>query len=240
MESFMLIWIIFFLAFFIESIFWFGWLLLSFAMIWFVWINISMKELVYLGWYLAMIASIFVIITDYKSFSFEKLLKIFMYWIWWTILWTFLFDYLSSTFLLKFFAIFLFLISFKNIFLEKILNFWETINKVLLFIWGLIQWLFWTWAPFIVLAMKNSFTSKSELRSTMAVFFIVFNIIRWIQLYLQWNFNLEIIKSYYLLWLVVILAIISWYFLHLKFPDKYFKLWINILLLFASIVLFFK
>lgn len=144
MELYLIIWV-FFTAFFIESVFWFGWLLLSFALLSLFWVFADMKEMVYLGWYVAMIASIVISITDFKSFSPKKLKHIIVWALGWAIMWTLLFNYLRSDILLKVLAVFIFVVSLKNIFFDKLgIKINEAFKKWILILAGFIQGLFGT------------------------------------------------------------------------------------------------
>ncbi len=236
MELAYIIGLIFFIAFFIESIFGFGGLVLSFAMLGFF---IDIKQAVYLWLYVAVIGSIFIIVSDYKKFSTKRFIEMFSVALIWVLVGTFFFDYLSSDILLKIFATFLFIFSLKNLFFNSdIKN--KILKRIVLFFGGILQGVFWTGWPFTVMAMKDSFKNKSELRTTMALFFIVFNIIRAIQLYLQGSFQYQIIIDYSWLAIILLLAVTLGHKVHIKISDKVFNLGINYILLASSILLFLK
>ena len=97
----------------------------------------DIKELIYLGLYTAICASIFVIFTDYKSISFSYLKKIFPACTYLEqILWVFLFYVFIHEFVLvKIFAIFLLIFSWR-IYNVWILWIWKNnlIKKIILFL----------------------------------------------------------------------------------------------------------
>ncbi|MCH2189270.1 sulfite exporter TauE/SafE family protein [Candidatus Gracilibacteria bacterium] len=237
MDIVYIIMMIFFIAFFIESIFGFGGLVISFALLGFF---IDIKHAVYLGLYIGIIGSIFILISDYKSLSLQRFREMFVLAFIGVIIGTFIFDFFSSDILLKIFSIFLCVFAVKNLFFPNLNPTTLLFKNSLLFSGGLLQGIFGTGGPFSVLAMKNSFKNKSELRTTMALFFIFFNIVRGIQLWIQGNFEYQIIIDYYWLAFVLLGAIILGYQVHVKISERFFHLGINYILLISSILLFFK
>lgn len=237
MELGIIIALIFFTAFLIESVFGFGGLIISFTMLSFL---IDTKDMIFLGLYVGTIASAFVIITDHKSFSKKVFLKIFPIALTGTILGVLLFSFLSDIILLKIFALFLFVFSIKSLFFDKNKKPNILLQKTFLFFGGFLQGLFGTGGPFTVIAIRDKFSNKSELRTTMAFFFITFNIIRVIQLTLQNSSDYTYIASYWWLAFVLIFAITIGYKIHLKVNEHYYKIGINVLILLASIILFFR
>ena len=234
MELFIIIALVFFFAFIIESIFGFGGLVISFTILSFF---LDTRDMIFLGLYVGVVASVFVVITDYKSFSKKTFLFMFPIALVGTIIGVFLFDYLSNFLLLKFFAIFLFIFSIKSLFFDNLKFSNKFSQKIMLFFGGLLQGIFGT---FTVMAVKDKFSNKSELRTTMALFFIIFNLIRVIQLSIQGSFDYVLIVSYWWLCIVLLFAVLIGYRIHVKFNEKYFKLGINILILIASIILMIK
>ncbi len=237
MNELYLVPLVFFVAYFIESIFGFGGLIISFTILSFF---VDTKNMIFLGLYVATCASTFVVISDRKSFSKEAFSKIFVIAFIGTIIGLVLFNYFTSLILLKIFAVFLLFFSIKSLFYESLSLKSKILQKLFLFAGGILQGLFGTGGPFTVLAAKDWFKSKSQLRTTMAVFFIVFNIIRAIQLTTFGTFNYSIIQMYWWVIFPLALAIFLGYRIHLKINEAYFKIGINWLLLFAGIVLLFK
>ncbi|GAF94873.1 unnamed protein product, partial [marine sediment metagenome] len=211
-----------------------GGLVISFTVLSFL---LETKDMIFLGLYVATIASTFVIITDHKSFS--KKMFVFMFPIAFvgTILGVLLFSYLSNIILLKVFALFLLIFSLKSLFFDKVDIKNLFFQRIFLFFGGLLQGLFGTGGPFTVMAIKDKFSNKSQLRTTMASFFIVFNLVRVVQLTIQGSFDADYILSYWWLVFVLFVSIYTGYKIHLKINEHYFKLGINTLILFASIVL---
>jgi len=237
MELVLIIALVFFIAFLIESIFGFGGLIISFTILSFL---METKDMIFLGLYVGIIASTFVIITDYKSFSKKIFFVMFPIALVGTILGVLLFSSLPNIILLKIFAIFLLVFALKSLFFEKVAIENILFQRTFLFFGGLLQGLFGTGGPFTIMAIKNKFSHKSELRTTMAVFFLVFNIVRAIQLTIQNAFDYSSILSYWWLVFVLLVSVGIGYKIHLKFNEHYFKIGINVLILFASVVLLFR
>ncbi len=222
--------------FFLESIFWLAWTIISF---WILWFFVDIKTLIFLWVFAWMIASIFILISDYKSFSKEHFFKMILPALPWCLLWAFLVDRLSSMLLLKIFSLFLIFYSLNSLFWKNI-NFNNITKNILLFFSWILWWLFWTWWPFAVMAMSNDFKYKSQLRSTFAVFFILYNIVRGLQYQIQWTFDFIEIKEYWIVFIPMILAIFLWHKIHIRISENNFKKWIWILLFIAWISFLFK
>jgi len=237
MELFIVIAIVFFLAFFAESILGFGGLIISFTILSFF---IDTKDMIFLGLYAATIASIFVVITDYKSFSRKVFLQMFPIALIGTVIGVFLFSSSSNLILLKVFAVFLILVALKSIFFDTITFKSSMLQKSILFIGGVLQGMYGTGGPFSVVAIKDRFRHKSELRTTMAVFFIVFNSIRAIQLTIQNSFDFSIISQFWWLLFPIAVAIFIGYKVHVNVPENSFKKIVNWVILVAAIVLLLK
>ena len=237
MDISLIVAIVFFIWFLIVSIFGFWGLILSFTILSFF---MDTKEMIFVGLYASTIAQFFVVCTDPKSFSKTEFLSIFPTALIATIIGVFIFTFFSSILLLKIFAVFLMILSIKSLFFDTIKATNKYIKHILLFIGGILQGIFGTWQPFAVMAMKNSFKNKSELRTTMSAFLVIFNIIRSIQLGIQGNFEYEPILQYWWLPLILLAAVIIGHRIHVKCSEYYFKLGIDILILFCSIVLLLK
>ena len=235
-EAAILIAIVFFCTYFIESVFWFGGLVLGFAILW---LFLDIESFVYLSLYVPVLASIFVICTDYRSVSwvlFRKMLPIVLVWV---IAWVFLFTRLSGEHLLKVFAVFLLVLSLQGLLAPKIKLQGMFSKAALLVSWG-VQGMFGTGWPFAVAALRDRSADKSELRATMAIFFVFFNLVRAVQLYIQDELYLDRIIPYWWLIIVLLVAIFGWYQVHIRFSDRWFRVGIHILLLIAGLILLIR
>ena len=226
-----------FIGFFIESIVGFGGLLVSFSILSFF---IEVKSLLPITAYIGICASSLILITDRKSISWSILIrKIAPFAFIGTIIGVFLIPYLNNAILLKTFSIFLIIVSFKSLFLAKT-NLLHYLQKPLLVIGGVMQGIYGIGGPFTILATQKSFSSKSKLRSTMAVYFIFFNIVRIIQFSLTGTYNFsQIFASWHLIFPLA-LSIFLGYKIHKKIPEAFFKNIINVFLLLIAITLILK
>lgn len=234
MELVIIIFLAFFIAYVIESIFGFGGLVISITILSFF---MDIKELIYIGMFIGIIASLSVLLTDNKSFSKKVFIYLFPLAFLGTVIGVFLLSSLSNQIVLKVFGVFLFAFAIKSLFFENMNIKDKLFQNMFIFIGEITQGIFGTGGPFTVMGIKDKFKSKSELRTTMAVFFILFNIIRIIQLWIQDSLNYYPILNYWWISIAVILGILIGYIPHLKISEKYFKKGINVLLLFASIII---
>lgn len=219
------------LGFFVESIIGFGGGLIAYAILGFF---INVKEIVLVGLYIGTCSSAYIAICDYKSFDKKNFFPKLPLCIIGTIIGTFIFSKLNPQNLaigLGFLLIFLAskIIFFDNIKLPKIFQ-----NKLLL-IGGISHGLFGMGGPFIANALKDEFKNKSTMRATLAVFFVFFNIIRFIQLQAQNQLDWHLIKNIWWAIIPAFIAIKIGYSFHLKLTEKLFKQSIAIITLFSGI-----
>jgi uncharacterized membrane protein YfcA len=227
----------FFIAFFCESAIGFGGLMISFSLLSFF---LDIKDLIPITVYVGIVASSFILFTDRKSIEWELLIKkIAPFAFIGTIIGVMIIDKLDSAVLLKVFSIFIIVVSVKSLLLSKS-RFYKYIKIPTLICGGLMQGIYGIGGPFTILAMQNDFTSKSHLRSTLAVYFIFFNIIRMIQFKITGIYGFRDVFAMW--WLIVPLgiAIFLGYKLHVRIPETLFKKIINILLLLAGISFLLK
>lgn len=234
MEFIIIIALIFLFSYFIESVFGFGGTIIALTMLSFL---IDAKNMVYLGIYAAIIANIVIILTDRKSFSKKVFISMFPISIIGTVIGVFLFVHLSNILLLKLFALFLLIFAIKSLIFDNLKLNKNPAQKIILFFGGFIQGIFGTGGPLSVIGIRDSFSNKSELRTTIAVLFLVFNTVRVLQLYAQNSFPILYVASFWWIVLVVPLAIIMGYAVHIKINEKYFRLGVSLFILIASIIL---
>jgi len=228
-----LIALVFFIGFFCESMFGFGGLLISFAILSFF---IDIKEIIPVAVYVGTLASCFVLVTDRKSIDWLLLLKtVFPLAFLGTVTGVVLFSYLSNEILLKIFALFLIVIAAKSLILGK-LSFMKYLKYPLLYAGGIMHGIYGVGGPFTLLAVKQEFKNKSYLRSTMAVYFILFNLVRIIQFRVTEQFA---VKDFFVMWwliLPIFVAVFLGYRIHVKISEEIFRKIINILLLMAGVI----
>lgn len=232
----LLIALFFSIGFFVESIVGFGGGLIAYSFLGFF---MDIKQMVLVGLYIGTCASLYILITDHKSFSkkifFQSMPICFLG----TMIGTLIFSKIDSKTMLILFGALAIILSAKVIFFDKI-KFPALLKNTLLLAGGLSTGLLGLGGPFIVNALKDSFKGKSELRTTMASIFVAMNIVRTIQLSIQGEINLELFKDTWWTLIPVLIAIYFGYKAHLKISETFFKKMIGAITLFSGIVLLFK
>lgn len=206
-------------GFFIESIVGFGGSLIAYSLLGFF---IDIKQMVIAGLYIGTCSSAYIAYTDFKSFNKEILIKTIPYCLTGTIIGAFIFSTYDSRILSFIFGLLLIFLAAKIIFFDKIIlpKFFK--NKLLL-IGGISQGAFGIGGPFVINALQKDFKNKSELRTTMAMFFVCFNIPRIIQLFIQGQIKPDFMSNIWWVIIPIFIAIQFGYKAHLKINDQLLK-----------------
>ena len=218
-------------GFFVESIVGFGGGLIAYSILGFF---LDLKAMILAGLYISTCASAYIAYTDLKSFDKKIFKAVVPVCLLGTILGVFAFTYFSSTILSFILGILLILLAIKTIFFDKFI-FPKNFKTQLLLIGGISQGTFGIGGPFIVNALKNDFENKSALRTTMAVFFVFFNLVRFAQLTLQGQIEPEFFSKIWWTIIPVFLAIKLGYKIHLKISEDLFKKMIGLMTIFAGL-----
>ena len=146
-----------------------------------------------------------------------------------------LYDVFSNQILMKIFSIFLIIMAIKSLLLDK-LTIIHLLRQPLIFVGGIMQGIYGIGGPFTLLATKDLFASKSMLRSSLATYFIFFNLVRIVQF--QLTGVMDYTEIFEMWWLIfpIFVAVFLGYIIHIKISEEIFKKVLNILLLFAGIV----
>lgn len=226
----------FFTGYLIESTFGFGGAIIALGLLAYF---IDIKDILYLVLYGASCASLFVLLSDYKKLNLKELYRVYIFALPGILIGSYLMTVLSSGLLLNIFSIFLIAFSIKNL-IGKEFNFPPIISKSFLFSGGVIQGIYGTGAPFILMGTRNTLTDKSEIRSTIAMFLLSTNIIRLIQFYIMGDLEIRQISDHWWIAFPIAIAVAIGYFLHKKISDKFFKKGIMVLLLIVGIAYLIK
>ncbi len=232
----LLIGLVFCLGFFVESIIGFGGTLVAFAILGFF---IDIKELILMGIYVATTASIFVIASDYKAFSKAIFIKSFPYCLMGTIAGGVFFVHYDSKVIITIFGVFLLLLAAKTMLFDDI-KLPRGYTGFVLTIGGISQGVFGIGGPFFATALKNNFKNKSEMRTTLAMFFIVFNIIRMAQFTIQKTLTFDIFLELWWVAAPLALSIYLGHVVHKKISESTFKKTVAILATFSGLEFLFK
>ncbi len=227
--------LLFSLGFFVESIAGFGSAFIAYPVLG---IFIDIKKLILIALYIGTCASSYIIVSSFKSFTLKIFLSSLPISIAGTIIGVVVFSESGSQFLLILFGILLIILSMKMIFFDKI-KFPRSLKSTLLLIGGITQGMFGMGGAFLIAALQNDFKNKSQLRATMAAFFVTFNLIRFIQLYLGNKLDLEFSKIWWAP-IPVFIAIHIGYKVHLRISEGTFKRIIATITTIAGIYFMFK
>lgn len=210
-----LIAISFSLGFFVQSIIGFGGALIAYSILGFF---LEFKEMILSGLYIGTLASAKIIYTDHKSFDkniFKSAIPLCLVG---TIIGAFLFSKLSGDFLALIFGFLLIALAIKILFFEKYV-FPKIFKSKLILIGGTAQGAFGTGGPFWVNALQKDFKNKSNLRTTLAVFFVSFNLIRVLQYSLQGQLKLDFFANIWWTIIPVFVTIRLGHLVHLKISE---------------------
>ncbi len=214
-----LIGVIAFLAFFTESIFGFGGTIIFLGI---AGLFYDFKTLVYLSISTGMVVSATIVAQSYKDISLTHLKKLLLLTPPFVAVGIYLAESMASQNLLKFFAGFLIFYGCFEIFFSHI-RIPTAIRYALVALGAAIQGIFTTGGPFILMGYKNSFDNKSQLRTTMAAFFLISNMIRFAFSMYHSGAVLDALKEFFWIPVPIILAVFAGYAVHVRVPEKIFK-----------------
>lgn len=205
----------------------------------------EIKDFIFLSTFVSLLASVIIFFSHRKWFSVKSLKNILYPAIPWVLSWTYLLHIIQPGFLIHLLGwVLIFSSIFDFIFLSHNRSWWKYIPSYfrswLLFVAGIIQGLFGMSGMLVAVLMKNTFSNKSEFRTTMATFFIILNSIRLVQFSIQGSFDIQLLFSHVYLFLAVLLAIIIWYLIHLRISDVFFRKWLSFLIVVAGLKLIFS
>lgn len=216
------------IGFFVESIIGFGGGLIAYSFLGFF---LDIKEIVIAGLYIGTCSSVYIAYTDFKSFNKEILIKSLPFCLIGTVTGVYIFSSLDSSALSIIFGLLLVFLASKLIFFDHI-TIPRILKKKLLIIGGISQGAFGVGGPFFVNALKKDFKNKSELRSTMAMFFVIFNIVRFLQLTISGNMKTDLIVKIWWVIIPIFIAIKFGHKVHMKSSEKFIK---NMIALFTML-----
>ena len=174
MPSFSVIAIIACFAYAIESIFGFGGTIIFLGISGLIY---DFESLLKLAMIVGLSSGLAVLIQSFKHLSFKYLGIILIYTTPGALIGTMMITYLASGFLIKLFSIILIIYGIINLFFPNIII-PKILKKGLLILGGFIQGIYTVGGPFVLMGFKDNFSSKQELRSTMAGYFFVINSMR--------------------------------------------------------------
>ena len=222
-------------AYAIESIFGFGGTIIFLGISGFFF---DFNSLLKLAMIVGLSSGLAVLIQSYKYVSLNHLIKILIYTIPGALIGTYFISYFASDILIKIFAIILIIYGCFNLFFPDI-RLPQFLKNFFVILGGFIQGIYTIGGPFVLMGYKDYFSSKQELRSTMAGYFFIINTLRAIFFMFLGGSYLEIVKIYYPIALLVMLSVWLGYFIHKQIPEILFKKLIIIAITLIGVLILF-
>ena len=222
-------------AYAIESIFGFGGTIIFLGLSGFFF---DFNSLLKLAMIVGLSSGLAVLIQSYKYASLKHLIKILIYTIPGALIGTYFISYFASDILIKIFALILIVYGCFNLFFPDI-KFPQFLKSFFVILGGFIQGIYTIGGPFVLMGYKDNFSSKQELRSTMAGYFFIINSLRAIFFVFLGGSYLEIVKIYYPIALLVMLSVWLGYFIHKQIPEILFKKLIIIAITLIGVLILF-
>ena len=222
-------------AYAIESIFGFGGTIIFLGLSGFFF---DFNSLLKLAMIVGLSSGLAVLIQSYKYASLKHLIKILIYTIPGALIGTYFISYFASDILIKIFALILIIYGCFNLFFPDI-KFPQFLKNFFVILGGFIQGIYTIGGPFVLMGYKDNFSSKQELRSTMAGYFFIINSLRAIFFVFLGGSYLEIVKIYYPIALLVMLSVWLGYFIHKQIPEILFKKLIIIAITLIGVLILF-
>ncbi len=222
-------------AYAIESIFGFGGTIIFLGISGFFF---DFNSLLKLAMIVGLSSGLAVLIQSYKYVSLKHLIKILIYTIPGALIGTYFISYFTSDILIKIFALILIVYGCFNLFFPD-MKFPQFLKNFFVILGGFIQGIYTIGGPFVLMGYKDYFSTKQELRSTMAGYFFIINSLRAIFFVFLGGSYLEIVKIYYPIALLVMLSVWLGYFIHKKIPEILFKRLIIIAITLIGVLILF-
>ena len=222
-------------AYAIESIFGFGGTIIFLGISGFFF---DFNSLLKLAMIVGLSSGLAVLIQSYKYVSLNHLIKILIYTIPGALIGTYFISYFASDILIKIFAIILIIYGCFNLFFPDI-RFPQFLKNFFVILGGFIQGIYTIGGPFVLMGYKDYFSSKQELRSTMAGYFFIINSLRAIFFMFLGGSYLEIVKIYYPIAFLVMISVWLGYFIHKQIPEILFKKLIIIAITLIGVLILF-
>ncbi len=172
--------------------------------------------------YIGTCSSSYIAYSDHKAFNKKIFLSAAPFCLVGTVIGVFIFSKVDAQILSLILGILLILIAVKSIFFDHLILPKFLKNKLLL-IGGISHGAFGIGGPFVINALRHDFQNKSELRTTMAVYFAAFNFVRIIQLSLQNQISLEFVSKIWWVIIPVFVAIKFGHKVHLTISEEFLR-----------------
>jgi uncharacterized membrane protein YfcA len=224
------------LAYLIESVFGFGGTLIFITSTSFF---VDFKTILYLSIYVSLVASTCIFLYERRAMNWPKLGRILLLSMPGVIIGTALMEVFSTKGLLVVFALLLIAYALQGLIWPH-LKIPKALGRGFVVLGGLVQGLYSSGGPFVLMGSRSEFPDKSQLRAVMAGFFISTNIFRIIQNEVQGHHALETIWAHAWLAIPVIAAVQIGHYVHNRISEKAFRKGVLVLILCAGCAMVVK
>ena len=226
LEQIIFIGLVFCLAFGLRSIFGFGGTVFALTILAFFF---DIKQMVVIGAFAGMLASLFILLSDLKSFNAKIYWRILIFTLPGLILGTVFLKNLSSALILQAFGILLVTYSAWTIWSPSFVI-PKPLKPFVNFVGGIFGGTFGTPGPFFIASMRETFGGKSQMRTTLSAIFLTLDLLRTPIYFYNGVFTIEKIAPFW--WIIFPLTFTIWlgYKIHVKLPERSFQIGVSILL----------
>lgn len=223
-------------AYFMESVFGFGGTVIFLGLGGFV---LDFKTLLHISMVVSAICSAAILAQTWRHFSGKHFLRIFAVALPFVILGTWLIDALRSLWLLKTFAVLLVVYGLQGLLWPKFKP-PRAVSYAFVAGGGLIQGLFTAGGPFILMGYRSFFDNKTQLKATMAAFFLSSNIWRMGQT--MFDGSVAPAQLAQALWLGIPVVAGVWlgHHVHLRLSEQSFQRGLMACMIAAGVILLLK
>ncbi len=188
----------------------------------------------------SMVSSVTILAQTRKHFSAKKFKGVFLTALPAVVLGTLLMNKLPSDYLLKAFALLLAAYGCHGL-LQPQFRPSKVFRHSFVLLGGFIQGAFTTGGPFVLMGYKDEFDNKTQLKATMAAFFLTCNLWRLAQTCAtDMDAVTNTVSSYWWLFLPVIAGVAAGHFVHVRISEAFFRKAVLAGLLGAGILLLLK
>jgi uncharacterized membrane protein YfcA len=225
-----------FVGYFIESVFGFGGTVIFVGL---AGAALDIKTVIFISVYVSSVASLTILLQAWRAVAWRHLGQIFLLAAPGMVIGTLLIDMLNSIVLLKIFAVLLVAYGLQGL-LAPAFQPPRWMRGAFVAIGGVMQGLFSTGGPFVLMGYKDNFINKGQLRATMAAFFLFANLWRFAQGGMTGSAMGVSITEYLWLGIPVVVAVLAGHIIHIRIPEQHFKKGVLVILTLVGVGYLFR
>lgn len=197
------------------------------------------RDMVQISMVISASASTVILMQTWRHFHHKHYLRVMAFSAPFVVLGTWLIGALHVMWLLKCFAVLLIAYGVQGLLAPKYTP-PRSVTYFFVMLGGLIQGVFTTGGPFILMGYRRFFANKTELKATMAAFFLTANIWRMGQTMAEGTVAPEQLLSSLWLAVPVIIGVVLGHMAHVRISEKHFQRGLMISMLAVGVLLLFK